>query len=295
MDPQTNRIVRHVPLPENVQSIELRSHAWTGARVDIYEQRSAGRVMHHLCSENEFRLSALLEEVGSGRAEPRLHPAKKCPVEYRPRHMTLVPAGMDLWGHSDDITFMRDAAVAFDRDVLERRFDGAFDRAMFDTPRIRVTDPRIATILDLLADAVGHTDPSAQLYGDGLITSLVACLASPGRATEGPRGALAPWQLRRATDYMHDRLPARIELAAVAKAAGLSLAHLSRAFKLSTGVAPYQWQLEKRIDRARQLLSAGAQRLDEIAEACGFADVAHFARTFKRITGLTPTVWRRRH
>jgi len=272
----------------------MRSRQWNGARVDIHEQRSTGRVAYHLCYEHETRLSALMEEIGTGRAEPRLSANRPCTVEYQPRHMTLVPAGMDLWGYSEDIQYMKDATVAFDLDALEQRFEGFFDRRVLLAPRVRMADERIATILQLLGNVVEESDPSVQLYGDGLVASLVACLMAPGRPVERPKGALAAWQVRRVTQYLTDRLSERVDIADLAAVARLSPAHFSRAFKLSTGMAPYQWQLDMRVRRAQHLLVTGKLTLDEVAEACGFADASHFARTFKRFAGTTPSAWRRR-
>ena len=288
-----NRVERLIPLPENVVSMQMRRRQWHGARLDVHEQRSTGRVSYHLCYENETRLSALLEEVGAGRAEPRLSADEPCTVAYQPRHMTLVPAGMDLWGHSDDIRYMKDATVAFDLDVLEERFDGMFDRRALLAPRIRMADERMATILHLLAGVVENEDPSVQLYGDGLVASLVACLMSPRRPTTQPAAGLAPWQVRRVTQHMQERLPQRIELDELATIAGLSTAHFSRAYKLATGFAPYQWQLHMRIRTAQELLEARDPTLDDVAETCGFADGSHFARTFRRFAGCTPSEWRR--
>ncbi|WP_448101728.1 helix-turn-helix domain-containing protein [Luteibacter jiangsuensis] len=288
-----NRVERFQPLPENVVSLDMRSRQWSGARLDVHEQRSVGRVSYHLCYESETRLSALLEEVGGARAEPRLSADKPCTVEYQPRHMTLVPAGMDLWGHSDDIRYMKDATVALDLDALDVQFEGVFDRRMFLAPRLRMADERVATILQLLSNVVDNGDPSVQLYGDGLIASLVACLMSPHRPVSPPKAGLAPWQVRRVTEHLRARLPERVDIAELATIAGLSPAHFSRAFKLSTGLAPYQWQLDMRVRHAQQLLEAGRHSLDEVAEACGFADGSHFARTFKRFSGHTPSEWRR--
>ncbi|SEN11983.1 AraC-type DNA-binding protein [Luteibacter sp. UNCMF331Sha3.1] len=289
-----NRIGRLLPLPENVVALEMKSRHWHGARLDVHEQRSTGRVSYHLCYENETRLSALLEESGNSRAEPRLRADDPCTVEYKPRHMTLVPAGMDLWGHSDHIVYMKDATVAFDVEVLERRFGDVFRASALAAPRIRMGDERIATILKLLSEVVDNDDPSVQLYGDGLVSSLVACLMRPDKPVDAPKSGLAPWQLRRVTQFMHDRLPHRVDLAELAATAGLSAAHFSRAFKLSTGMAPYQWQLDMRVRRAQQFLDGSDRSLDEVADSCGFADGSHFARTFKRFAGCTPSEWRRR-
>lgn len=115
-------------------------------------------------------------------------------------------------------------------------------------------------------------------------------VGSTGSKTDGK--GLAPWQLRRVIEYLDTQLPKRVELAHLAALAGLSQSHFSRAFKASTGMAPYQWQLDVRIRRAQALLLDTRASLDEVAEATGFADAVHFGRTFRRIAGATPAAWR---
>jgi transcriptional regulator GlxA family with amidase domain len=86
-------------------------------------------------------------------------------------------------------------------------------------------------------------------------------------------------------------LPQRVELSELAVLAGLSQSHFSRAFKVSTGMAPYQWQLDSRIRRAQLLMLETKSSLEQIADATGFTDAAHLSRIFRRITGTTPAVW----
>ena len=97
-------------------------------------------------------------------------------------------------------------------------------------------------------------DPSAQLYGDGLTAAIAARLFAdpPGPGADGK--GLAPWQLRRVVEYLDAHLPERVDLAHLAALVGLSQSHFSRAFKASTGMAPYRWQLDARIRRAQALL-----------------------------------------
>ena len=136
-------------------------------------------------------------------------------------------------------------------------------------------------------------DPSAQLYGDGLTAAIAARLfANPARPAVDGKG-LAPWQLRRIVEYLDAHLPGRVELADLAALVDLSQAHFSRAFKASTGMAPYRWQLDARIRRAQALLIDSRASLNEVAEATGFADAVHFGRTFRKLTGATPAAWRR--
>jgi len=145
----------------------------------------------------------------------------------------------------------------------------------------------------LLSGVVKNTDPSTQLYGDGLTAAISALLfANPGEGGADNWKGLAPWQLRRVVEYLDAHLPKRVALAHLAELAGLSQAHFNRAFKASTGMAPYRWQLGGRIRRAQTLLIDTGLSLDQVAEAAGFADAAHFGRTFRKITGATPAAWR---
>jgi AraC-like DNA-binding protein len=131
-----------------------------------------------------------------------------------------------------------------------------------------------------------------QFHGDGLATAITARLfVKPPESGRNLKG-LAPWQLRRVIDHMEASLPQRIELAHLAAMVGLSQAHFSRAFKASTGLAPYHWQLDFRIRRAQELLIDTSASLDQVAEATGFADAVHFGRMFRKLVGATPAVWR---
>jgi transcriptional regulator GlxA family with amidase domain len=161
-------------------------------------------------------------------------------------------------------------------------------------PRLRFADDRLWTLVRLLSDAVNDPDPSAQLYGDGLITAIAARLFATGPAARVEDGkGLAPWRLRRVIDYLEAHLPERVDLAQLAQLVGLSSSHFSRAFKASTGMAPYQWQLHARIRRAQAQLIDTDASLDEVAAATGFADAVHFGRKFRQFTGAAPATWRR--
>jgi AraC family transcriptional regulator len=279
-------------LPENVLSLSTVRRDWNGVRVDVSEFHCAGRVSHHLRQENETRLNALLEEIGSP-CEPRLREDRPCPIGYVPRHMYFAPAGVELWGFSADARFVRDATLTFDLAVASERLATGFNADAVTAPRLRFSDDRIWTLVRLLSDAVNDPDPSAQLYGDGLTAAIAARLfANPARPAVDGKG-LAPWQLRRIVEYLDAHLPGRVELAHLAALVDLSQAHFSRAFKASTGMAPYRWQLDARIRRAQALLIDSRASLNEVAEATGFADAVHFGRTFRKLTGATPAAWRR--
>lgn len=280
-------------LPADVLRTVVTRREWNGAFVDVTEQWGSGEACHELCYEDESRLTGLLCETGGAPCEPRLKSDQPCSIDYAPQSLHFAPRGMRVWGFCADLDYVKDATLVFrpapgsDRNLHDR-----LDPSRIQIPRLRFTDALIWTPLSLLAAAVDDPDPSTQLYGDALVVAILARLQglSP---REYPAGRLAAWQLRRALEYIDERSPTVIRLSELAGSVGLSQAHFARAFKASTGRAPYRWQMEARIRRAQMLLLETDASLDDVASATGFADATHFGRRFKALVGASPAAWRR--
>lgn len=103
------------------------------------------------------------------------------------------------------------------------------------------------------------------------------------------RGGLPPRALRRVSEYVEAHLHRNVDLQTLAATAELSIYHFARAFKQSTGMTPHFYLLQKRIERAREMLIHSDLSLSEIAIDTGFTDHSHFARHFRRLTGMTPS------
>lgn len=280
-------------LPENMAMLTTSSRCWNGVNVDLNEFTCTGRVLFPLQSHEEStRLGALIEEVGRDHAETRSAANTPNPVGYKPRHMYFAPAKQELWGHSADTRYVKCTAISFDVDSLQARLGISESLGPADIPRLRLFDDRLWTLIKLLTDAINDSDPTAQLYGDSLTAAIAARLFERPKEIKGSESGLSAIQLRDAMSYLEAKMPARVELETLAKLAGLSQSHFSRAFKASTGLAPYQWQLHARVERARELLLNTNGCLEDVAEATGFADAVHFGRTFRKITGATPAAWR---
>jgi AraC family transcriptional regulator len=106
-------------------------------------------------------------------------------------------------------------------------------------------------------------------------------------------GGLAPSVLRRSIEFIQAHIESDLRLRDLAREANMSMSHLIRGFRQSTGKTPYQYLLHQRIERARSLMRDHRAPLTEVALASGFADQHHLARVFRRITGVTPSSYRR--
>jgi AraC family transcriptional regulator len=107
------------------------------------------------------------------------------------------------------------------------------------------------------------------------------------------RGGLAPWQIRRATEFLEANLQGNTSLYSVAAECELSVSHFARAFRKTFGRPPYRWLIERRVDMAKTYLLHSNLPLADIALHCGFADQSGLNKSFRRLLKQSPGEWRR--
>jgi AraC family transcriptional regulator len=235
-------------------------------------------------------LSIHLGHVG-GKAELRLKPDE--PAPDGPRAMCFTPAGAPIWGYTQGATRAQGIKLDFD---LQRASE-TLGQQLRDSERPRsFRDDRLRRLAQCLADECRSPERFNRLYFDALTVAICIDFLRLG-AEPPPRrtGALASWQVRRATDYLLAHLSEAVPLAALAGLTGLSQWHFARAFKAATGVSPHQWQLNARIAKAEKLLLSRSMTQAQIALEVGFAEQSHLCRVFKNVIGVSPGAWLREH
>lgn len=85
---------------------------------------------------------------------------------------------------------------------------------------------------------------------------------------------------------------ARIRLADVGQALGVSPVHLTEVFREVEGTPFYRYALQKRLERAVRLLPAYSGDLSAFALELDFASHSHFTTAFRRTFGCTPAAFR---
>lgn len=188
---------------------------------------------------------------------------------------------------------------------LDRRFVGSPGGGL---PRPRVilltNEPPLAGCQNVQAGGVDVCLPM-----DCPVDELLATVRQLGHSALGPlaapggqnplfdrpaRGGLAPSVLRTVRSYIEDHLTEGADLDSLARIAGVSCCHFSRAFKRSTGMPAHHYLITRRISAAIALIRETDRALSEISLEVGFADQSHFSRTFMQLTGLTPGDFRHR-
>ncbi len=267
---------------------------WNGVTVRALEfHLFPGRVWHDLSSDRDT-LAIVLQEVG-GRCESRIRlDARIEPERLSSRHMSLLPAGMPVWGYADEIRCVRAARLLFDAPALSAVLGEELDTKRAAAPRLMFSDERISIFGDILAAECRTPNDYSSLYAESIIAAVFVHLLRLGKHQGGHRQwALPKRQFRRVIDYIEENLAGPINLKDLAQMSGLSQAQFGRAFKAATGFSPHRWLLEARVRRAQRLLLDADTSLSEIALSVGFSEQSHFTRVFQRVVGATPGSWRR--
>ena len=133
----------------------------------------------------------------------------------------------------------------------------------------------------------------AESFATVLAVHLIRHVTGSQREVVAVDGVLPGHKLRRVIEYIMENLEGNPTLEQMAAVVNLSAYHFARQFKAATGLAPHQYVISRRVERAQHLLQTNGQLgLAEVAFRSGFANQSHFCLHFKRIVGVTPRQFR---
>jgi len=189
------------------------------------------------------------------------------------------------------------AVVLLRNEILEQALQDSRRGRVELQERYHLTDETTRHLIEVLLHEKRQGFQSGAFFLDGVSVALASYLIRHYSADTPVRadfvGGMAPSTLRRCIALMEARLEGDLRLDELAQEAGLSASHFIRNFRQSTGKTPYQFLLERRVERAQTLMRGSRASLTEIAKLSGFADQHHLARVFRQIAGVTPSAYRR--
>lgn len=94
-------------------------------------------------------------------------------------------------------------------------------------------------------------------------------------------------------NFVDSHLEKPLTLEQISGVLGESKHAIKRCLREALQTTPAQYVLERRVERARWLLTHTSLNLAQVALEVGFATQSHLTATFKQRTGLTPGEWRR--
>jgi AraC-like DNA-binding protein len=148
-------------------------------------------------------------------------------------------------------------------------------------PEFVTDDGQLKSIFEKTTQLLNNYEHSLENEGKLylLITDLIKLKASVIKADEKKENQNEA--IDRAVEFITKNYTNSFSLDELAEKAFLSKFHLLRVFKTKTGLTPYAYQIQLRLNEARRLMFQN-KSLTEIAYELGFADQAHFTNTFKK-------------
>jgi AraC family transcriptional regulator len=164
-------------------------------------------------------------------------------------------------------------------------------------------DPLVEQVGLSLLSELETGGPAGALYAESLANALAAHVVREhsslgGRAVRRldrlPGRGLSSRVLQRTVEYVEENLADDLSLAEIAGVANVSPRHFSRLFKEAVGSPPHRYVVERRVERAKELLLGTDLPIAEIARGVGFSGQSHLHFHVKRLLGVTPASLRSR-
>ena len=208
----------------------------------------------------------------------------------------VIPAFLNHWTNWDrEVEF---SVIAICPTLLNQTTQELMQREIELIPQFSIDDPVIQQLALALKTEIKTGCMSSRLYGESLGTALAARLvqnyAVSKPSLEFKANGFPQSQLGRVIDYMQANLAQDLSILDLATLTNMSESHFSRSFKQSVGITPYQYLMQQRVERAKQLLKQQAISISDIALDCGFANQTHLTKVFSQMTGMTPKAYQKR-
>jgi AraC family transcriptional regulator len=285
-------IVPHQSESTCVPLLSSQNQGWENILVEQF-QHPSGECRTHYSDEHRICLSLAPRpvrflQIKGGKTHTSL---------YGKGDISITPAKMSFFARwdGDDHYMQIRIASRFIQTVAKEALAMNPDRLEL-LPEWRTRDPQIEAIGMMLLAELKQENLGGRLYIESLANVLAVHLLRQYAAAKPQLsiydGGLPERQLLQVLDYINEHLHQDIKLADLAQLLGMSQFHFSHVFKQSIGTAPYQYLLQQRIERAKQLLKQKERSIMDIALECGFNSHSHLSKQFRQFTGMTPTAYR---
>lgn len=182
------------------------------------------------------------------------------------------------------LTHLAAAGLAVPRDVLLLGIEDG-----------RRPAPRAPGLSRLRLDPERIAQAALALIGNGQAahvllppTGVVTRASSDDSSGDDPR-------LSAALAHLRAHLHRPLDVAILARAAGLPRRSLERLFRAALGRSPLDEIRRQRVLRAQELLAHSDLPLEQIAQRVGFSGPDRLGVVFRQVAGVTPGSWRRQH
>ena len=269
---------------------KLSSHHadWTG----MYLQ-------YHDCPSHETSEHYPTQHVIAIQTKGMIEAERKLGDRYRREQIRvgdvcLVPAYTHHWIRAKGTQGL--ILLGIEPDAISKILPNDLDNKNIELlPHFAQADPLIYHLGLSLKKALQVNTLDSRFYAESLSVALIAHLMQFYTAKNPIANDVLSEdaQIKQAKDYIHAYLTEKLSLQAIADTVGMSKYHFCRIFKQSTGLSPWQYVIQQRIELAKQLLKNSQLSIGQISDRLGYSNSNQFTNFFRQHTGITPSDFRK--
>jgi AraC-like DNA-binding protein len=218
---------------------------------------------------------------------------------FSPDGMTVFAnrAVLEMWNIAEPSQIVGRYNLRIDPVVNQQLGLADFVQRMFEGETVLVPDVKVP--LEAFAHWYAARNPNfsvESMYTDilnfpardaqGEITHIVSVFITT-RRYEGHSA------IPRAREYIQNHWFEKFDMDKTAQAASLSRYHFARLFKKHTGMTPYGYYQEIKVQRIQQALRDTSMSIAEAFASCGVEYNGNFARIFRERIGMSPSQYRK--
>ncbi len=155
-----------------------------------------------------------------------------------------------------------------------------------DTTILRAVLPEVKFAFKKLFDAHIRCE---QLHETAQLLTIIAMLSK----RDNMASSEAEKRVRAEAEYINIHFSERLSFDEMAKRCYLSRSRFTHIFTELFGQPPTLYQLNQKLNNARELLIYSELSIGEITEQCGFSDQMYFSKVFKKTYDMSPLKYRK--
>ncbi|HIK17741.1 MAG TPA: helix-turn-helix transcriptional regulator [Leptolyngbyaceae cyanobacterium M33_DOE_097] len=286
----SQKVTNPLPLLPYPPQLVSQASGWRGIYIEHHQQavfdlpEKTGS--QHVICVHQFQQPTQLERSFDGKRQTE---------KIGCGEIAIIPAQVShqlRWNDPGDFTLMM-----LDPAHIHHIVQSSIDVENFELkPQSTILDPFVYQIAQALKSELELGGMGGQLMVESLTTMLCVHLlrryATRKLNIPAYKGGLSKAQVRYVMAFIEDHLEQDLNLNEMANLVQLSPHYFASLFKQTVGQSPYQYVLQRRIERSKQLLKQPDLTIAQVAQLVGFQNQSHFTTAFRRVVGCTPKTYR---
>lgn len=153
-----------------------------------------------------------------------------------------------------------------------------------------------AEIVELFSGIIGQTRterPGYQPFVSGMLLHLLGCVFSLNKQQSFRDADGIKNKMEQAMMLLRSKIDEAISIHEIAEELNVSYAWFRKWFKLYTGLAPLQYVIQLKMEKAKVLLADSGNSIKGIAYQLRFEHPLYFSKLFKEKVGVSPDLYRK--